>query len=130
MIAVMDLDALRTVLLITLPILVLAAAYRWFKQYVRLHHTPVPKHVELVAIEVMYHPAKLRVEFSLPGAGEVFPAMLSSRHARLHDWPPMQVAQGDHVLELPLDGELDGHYFFEIATGTQRTERRFTFRKA
>ena len=126
----MDLDDLRTVLLITLPILVVGAAYRWFKQHVRLHHTPVPKHVELVALEVMYHPAKLRVELSMPGAGEVFPAMFSHRHATLHAWPPMQMAPGDHVLELPLEGELDGPYFFEIATGTQRTERRFTVRKA
>lgn len=130
MTAGMDLEDIRTFLLISLSILVVVAAYKRFKQYVQLHHAPVPQHVELAALEVMYHPSLLRVELAMPASGEVFPAMLSGHHAPLHAWPAMQLSKGTHVLELPLDGELEGHYFFEIATGTQRTERRFTVRPA
>ncbi len=130
MTAGMDLEEIRTFLLISLSILVVVVAYKRFRQYVQLHHAPIPQHVELVKLEVMYHPHLLRVELSIPVPGEVFPAMLSHRHALLHSWPAVQMAMGDHVLELPLEGELDGHYYFQIATGTQRTERRFTVRRS
>lgn len=120
----------RTALLITLVILLVVIAVRRFKQYVKLHHSPVPQQVELVAVEVTYHPLMLRVQMTMPRPEEVFPAMLSHVHGPVHKWPAVQVAQGDHVLELPLADQAEGTYFFEIATSTQRTERRFTVRQA
>lgn len=123
-------EDIRTTLLITLSVLVVVVAYRRFKQYVKLRHAPVPQHVELVALEVGYHPPLLRAQVSMPAAGEIFPAMLSPVHAPLRSWPAMQVGKGEHVLELPLAEDVDGPYFFEIATATQRTERKFTVRRA
>ena len=38
--------------------------------------------------------------------------------------------KGEQVLELPLEAGTEGIFFFEIATATQRTERRFIVRQA
>ncbi|MCB0772718.1 MAG: hypothetical protein KJZ58_02415 [Flavobacteriales bacterium] len=123
-------ETVRTTLLITLSILVLILLYRRFRQYLRLHHLPVPQHVELRAVEVMYHPLQLRVHLHLPRPEEVAPAMLSTAHAHLHAWPTVRLERGEHVLELPLDEGLDGAYYVEVGTSTQRTERRFIIRQA
>lgn len=123
-------ENIRTTLIVTLSILVVIMAVRRFKRYIKMHHMPVPQHVELVAVEVMYHPPKLRVQVTMPAAEEVFPAMLSQEHAPLSSWPAVQVAKGDHVFELPLQADAEGIYFFEIATSSQRTERRFIVHQA
>lgn len=123
-------EDLRTVLLITLSILVVAVAYRRFKQYVMLHHGPAPRHLELLAVEVMYHPARLRVHVSMPAQGTLAAAMLSQAHQPLLAWPDADVAQGEHVLELPLGEDLEGPYFLHLSSATQRMERRFIVRRA
>ena len=122
-------ENIRTTLIITLSILMVIMAVRRFKRYIKMHHTPVPQHVELVTVEVMYHPSQLRVQVSMPAAEEVFPAMLSHEHAPLRTWPAVQVSKGDHTFELPLSEDTDGTYFFEIATSSQRTERKFIVRR-
>ncbi len=123
-------DDIRTVLLITLAVLVVVVAFRRFRQYVQLKHAPVPQHVELRALEVMYHPPRLRVQLSMPFPTEILPAMLNQAHLPLLVWPAVQAAKGELVLELPLPLEGEGSFFFEIATSTQRTERRFIVRHA
>ncbi|MBP8823335.1 MAG: hypothetical protein KBH07_06805 [Flavobacteriales bacterium] len=124
------LETFRTALLITLSILVVFLLVQRFKKHWRQHHMPIPRHMELLALEVVYHPTLLRITMAVPAPGELFPALLSAGHERLHAWPPVQLDKGEHVLELALDPGLDGAFFFEISTGTQRTERRFLVRQA
>lgn len=123
-------ENIRTTLIITLSILVVVLAVRRFRQYVKRYHTPVPQQMELLAIEVAYHPMVLRVQVSMPREEELWMAMLSDRHAPHSSWPSVRLAKGDHVLELPLHEDADGIYFFELASPTQRTERRFIVRRA
>lgn len=124
------LEDFRLTLLITLSILVVVIVVRRVKQYIRTHHMPVQQHVELQAVEVMYHPVQLRVQMNMPHAEEVFPAMLTHTHAPVRSWPAVRMEQGEQVLELPLEAGTEGTFFFEIATATQRTERRFIVRQA
>ena len=124
------LDNLRLALLISLSILLVVVLYKRFKRAVMMRERPAPMHAELLHVEVMYHPARLRVHLSVPSDQEIHPAMLSEAHAPLRRWPAQQVAAGQHVLELELDGHGDGAYYFELATATQRTERRFKLRFA
>lgn len=122
-------EQIRTTLIVTLSILVLLLAARRFRQYVKRYHSPVPQQMELLAIEVTYHPLVLRVQVSVPREEELLLAMLSDVHAPHSSWPSVRLAKGDHVLELPLSEEADGTYFFELASHTQRTERRFIVRR-
>ena len=123
-------ENIRTTLIIPLSILVVVLAVRRYRQYVKRHHTPVPQQMELLAIEVTYHPLVLRVQVSVPREEEFLLALLSDVHAPHSSWPSVRLAKGDHVLELPLSEDADGTYFFELASRTQRTERRFIVRKA
>jgi hypothetical protein len=122
------LDTLRTTLLISLSVLVLVIAYRRFRQYVQQHHSPVPRHAELLQVEVAYHPVRVRVVVRLPAEEEVFPAVLGADHARYAQWPAMRLAAGSHELEFPLPPGADGVLHFELGSSTQRTERRFIVR--
>jgi len=119
---------IRLTLLISLTILVLVLLFKWFKRRVMLRDLPVASHAELVSVEVMYHPTALRVEVVMPRKEELFPAMLSSVHAPLQKWAAVVVDPGRHVLELPLDACEEGTYYFELASSSQRTERRFNLR--
>ena len=94
----------------------------------KVHDLPTPIHAELVSVEVMYHPLMLRVEVSMPKKEELFPAMLTDAHQPLHNWPVLAVEQGSHTLELPLGPTVSGTYYLELATASQRTERRFIVR--
>ncbi len=122
-------DELRTTLLITLAILVVVIAFRRYRRYILLKHLPVAQHVRLESIEVAYHPERLRVQLELPVGTEVFTAMLGSDHVLLKKWPAMHMPKGTQLLELPLEAGQQGVFFLEVATGTQRTERRFTVRQ-
>src|SRR5690606_19157260 len=124
------LEDFRLTLLITLSILLLVSLVRPLKQHIRIHHMPVPQHVELQHVEVMCHPVLLRVQMNMPRAEEVFPAMLTQAHAPVRSWPAVRMEKGEQVLELPLEAGTEGTFFFEIATATQRTERRFIVRQA
>jgi hypothetical protein len=123
-------DTLRTTLLITLAILVVAVAIRRYKQYIREQHTPVPRHAELLNVEVVYHPLRVHVLVRLPREEEVFPAVLGADHSQLTSWPAMRLGAGSHELEFPLTADADGDLHFELGSSTQRTERRFTVRNA
>lgn len=122
-------ESIRTALLITLSILVVVIVVRRFRQYVRIHLHPVPQQVHLRAVEVMYHPLRLRIALHLPAAEAVSPALLGQDHSLLRTWPAKHLQAGDHALELPMEEVPEGHYSIELATGTQRTERRFTVRR-
>lgn len=124
------LETFRTALLITLCLLVLIILYKRFKRYWYKHQMPVPRHLELQTLEVAYHPAMLRVALSVPAEVELYPALLAANHERLHAWPAQRLGPGEHVLELTLESGLAGTYVFEVATNTQRTERRFMVRPA
>lgn len=125
------LESLRTALLITLAILVVVILVRRVKQYMRQHHLPIPQQVKLVEMQVEYHPLRLRVVVKVPVAGTgVQFAVLSQERARLKQWPSTEVPQGEQVVELPLEAGQPGVFFLEVATDTQRTERRFTVRQA
>lgn len=123
------LESLRTALLITLAILVVVILYRRIKEYMRRHHLPIPQHVKLLELQVEYHPRRLRVVVEAPKGAEIQFSMLSAEHAHLDRWPVVQVPKGELVLELPLDVARKGIFYLEVATDTQRTERRFTLRQ-
>ena len=122
------LSDIRLTLLISLTVLVIVLLFKWFKRRVMMHDLPTPIHAELVSVEVMYHPLMLRVEVSMPKKEELFPAMLTDAHQPLHNWPVLAVEQGSHTLELPLGPTVSGTYYLELATASQRTERRFIVR--
>lgn len=123
-------DNIRITLIVTLSILVVVMLVRRFLHYVKRYHTPVPQQMELLAIEVAYHPLTLRVQVSVPLDEELFLAMLSELHAPHSSWPSVRLTKGDHILELPMNDDVDGIYFLELTSPTQRTERRFIVRKA
>lgn len=121
----MDLIALRTALLITLTILLVVVAYRRFRQYVLRKHVPVPLHAELLALEVMYHPGRLRVVVDMPQQERLQAQVLDTRHETVHKWDQRSLEKGRHVLELELPALVDGQYHFDLRTTTQRTLRGF-----
>lgn len=123
-------ERLRLTLLISLSLLALVLLWRRFRQRVMARDLPAPAHAELISLQVSYHPPRLRAEVMLPGAQEILPAMLDAAHRCTHRWPPQILEGGLRVLELPLDGQPDGEHFFELATHTQRTVRRFILRSA
>ncbi len=121
----MDITTLRTALLITLSILLVVVLLKRFRRRVLASDLPVPRHAELVELQVAYHPARLLVEVSLPEQQELSTALADAQHQRLHAWPPQRSEPGHHRFELPLPDLADGVYHFELATATQRTVRRF-----
>lgn len=123
-------ENLRIAAIISLSIMLVVVLYRRYKVRVMAHELPAPLHAELLHVEVMYHPLRLRVHFSVPSDQEIMPAMLSEQHLPLHSWATVRVKKGEHVLELDLRHGRDGAYFFELATADQRTERRFNVRNA
>ena len=124
------LDQLRTALLISLSLLFLVMVWRRFKARAMVAERPVPLHAELLALHVEYHPERLRAEVLLPGPEEVRPSMLDLGHRPLQQWPPQSRVEGTHVLELPIGPAPDGEYYFELATSSQRTVRKFRLKRA
>lgn len=123
-------ERIRLTLLISLALLLLVLLWRRLKRRVMARDLPAPAHAELRSLQVAYHPARLRVEVLLPAPQEVLPAILDAQHRPVHQWAPLRLEGGPQVLELALDGQPDGEHFFELATGTQRTVRRFILRNA
>jgi hypothetical protein len=123
-------DTLRTSLLLSLSLLVLFLLARRFKQMVMAKDLPAPLHAELLALQVLYHPVRLRMEVRLPHAETITPAQLNEAHARVHAWDAVPLEAGDHVLELPVDHATDGIHFFEMSTSSQRTVRKFELKQA
>ncbi len=123
-------DHLRTALLISLTLLFAAMVFRRFKRKAMMEERPVASHAELLALHVEYHPVRIRVEVMLPGPEEVRSAMLDIGHQPYKDWPAQSKGEGRHVLELPIGAAPDGEYYFELATTSQRTVRKFRLKHA
>lgn len=123
-----QLTLIRTVLLITLSILLLAILFRRFRERVRLRELPVVRHAELNKIQVAYHPTRLRITVTVPEQQEISPVMKDAQHRALHTWRSIHLPKGTHAVELDLLPEWEGDFFLELDTGTQRTERRFVIR--
>jgi hypothetical protein len=126
----MSVDNIRITLLISLGILLLVLLFRRFKRKTLAHDLPAAQHMELLTLEVMYHPTRLRAEVSVPRPQEFTFAMLDLHHVPLHEWPAQRVLQKHAVLELPVEGQADGDYYFQLSTNDQRTIRRFTLRRS
>jgi hypothetical protein len=123
-------DHLRTALLISLSLLFMAMIFRRFKRKAMNEERPVASHAELLALHVEYHPERIRIEVLLPGPEEVRPAMLDKGQQPFHIWPAISKEEGRHVLELPIGPAPDGEYYFELATSSQRTVRKFRLKRA
>ena len=119
----MDLITLRTTLLITLSILLVVVLVLRLKR--SLKDVPVASHAELLDLEVMYHPARLRVRVQMPKPEVLHTALLSTEHAAMHHWNMEAREGGMHVIERALPALADGSYCFELRTSTQRTVRQF-----
>jgi hypothetical protein len=122
-------DQLRVALLLSLSVLFVAMVWRRFTRQVMTAERPVPLHAELLALHVEYHPERLRIEVVLPMAEELRPAMLDLAHRSLQHWEGFRKEAGTHVLELPLGPAADGEYYFELATSSQRTVRKFRLKR-
>ncbi len=120
-----ELDNIRLALIISLSILLVLVLWRRFKGRVVASDMPVPLYAELVAVEVEYHPARLRVVIAVPHAQTIHTSLLDTSHARRHDWADMALQRGDSTVNLVLPSLADGDYYLEMRTSTQRTVRRF-----
>jgi len=122
----MDLiENFRLTLLISLLLLLVAVLWRRFKRKVIAEDLPAPQHAELTDLQVAYHPARLRVEVTMPSRQELLPGLVDREHRSLHDWSKLTLSEGTHVIELALPELSDGEHFFQLATSTQRTVRVF-----
>ncbi len=126
----MDLITLRTVLLISLSLLLVLVLFRRFKRNVMARDLPALAHAELLRIEVAYHPARLRVQVNMPNAQVLQTAISGADHAPLHAWPDEKRGPGTLELERVLPALADGTYHFELSTSTQRTVRQFRLQQA
>ncbi|MDX9752083.1 MAG: hypothetical protein RBT71_13470 [Flavobacteriales bacterium] len=126
----MDLDTLRTVLIITLSITVTVLAARRFKRWVLQRHLPAVLHAEVLALDVMYHPARLRVVVKVPGPQRIHTRLLDTAHARVHQWDDAELPPGTHAMDRELPALPDGDHVLEVSTATQRTFRTFRLRSA
>lgn len=125
-----DLLTLRTALLITLSILLVAMLWRRFKRQVVANDMPAPMHAELVGLDVAYHPARLLVVLQVPNDQQIGTNVLDQAHLKAHGWEGRSLKKGIHTLELVLPALPDGLYFLEMTTSTQRTVRQFRLQQA
>jgi hypothetical protein len=126
----MDLQTIRTALLITLSIAVVVLLWRAFRRSVMQRDLPAVQHAELINVEVVYHPARLHVLVSVPGAQDIHVALLDGQHRAVHHWALVRLDQGSHELEYGLPALEDGLFYLEVSTATQRTERQFRLQQA
>lgn len=121
------LDTLRSALLITLPVVLIAVLWRKFKLRTLARELPAPAHAELLDLQVAYHPSRLRALVNIPGdrEQEIHTALLNAGYNTIHRWPVRSLPTGEHWLERPLIDLPDGDHYFEMGTATQRTVRRF-----
>lgn len=118
-------DIIRTALLITLPVTLLAVLYKRFKLRTLHKEMPAAAHAELIGLEVAYHPPRLKAWVKVPAARRIRTAVLDGSYREIHRWEDQQMDHGEHWIDRPLPSLADGSYHFEISTGTQRTVRRF-----
>lgn len=123
-------DIIRTALLITLPVTLLAVLYRKFRLRTLMKEMPAPLHAELIALEVAYHPVRVRALVKLPVARRIGTALLDERYAEFLPWPEEPQQPGERWIERDMERVPDGAYFFQLSTETQRTVRRLVIRRA
>ena len=121
----MDLITLRTALLITLSILLLIVMWQRFRRSVMAKDLPAPQHAELIKLEVAYHPVRLIAEVHLPSPQRITTSLADERHRRIASWAEETLGAGMHRIERSLPELAEGIFYFEVATATQRTLRRF-----
>lgn len=121
----MDLETLRTALLISLSVLLVVVLYQRFRRGVKANDLPVARHAELRALEVAYHPARLIVQVHVPEPQRLMTALSSDAMDEAYRWPEESFAAGAHRFERLLPTLEPGEYNFELRTDTQRTVRRF-----
>lgn len=126
----MDILLLRNALIGTLSILLLVVLLRRFRQYVLRRDVPAPLHAELLELEVLYHPARLRVVLHMPQAGTLQLQLLDAQHCSLHAWGPVDLVRGQHDLVRELPDLPDGLFHLDVRTATQRTVRGFRLQQA
>jgi MFS superfamily sulfate permease-like transporter len=126
----MDLHTIRTALIISLSVLVIAILWRRLGRRVMRKDLPAVLHAELLALEVAYHPARLHIVANVPGEQSIRLSVLNELHVPVHAWEVMTLSAGRHELELQLPALGDGTFHLEMSTGTQRTERRFRLQHA
>lgn len=125
----MDLETIRTALIITLSILAVVVGLRKFKRSVLAKDMPAPLHAELTALELSYHPARVRVELKVPASQQIQFNLLDAEHGVIHPWNDVHLSGGQHSVELLLPERPDGAYFLEMRTDTQRTVRQFRLQR-
>lgn len=126
----MDLESLRTTLLITLSILLVVVVYRRFRSSVLRKDVPVVSHAGVLRLDVEYHPARLRIQVDMPREDIIHTRLLDMQHRNLHDWEDLSIPQGIHEIERMLPPLEDGTFHLEVRTATQRTVRGFRLRNA
>ena len=126
----MELETVRTALLITLSILFLVLVFRWYRDKVRANELPAPSHAELIALEVAYHPARLHVHLHMHAGRKLGTVLLDGSHQVIHRWDEEVVNAGDHHLLRQLPELRAGTYYLEVATSTQRIVRQFRLQPA
>ena len=119
-------DTLRITLLLSLSLLFIYMLAKRFKQKVMAKELPIASHAELLSVQVLYHPARLRMEVLLPSSEVLRPSVLDTEHVLVHKWEVTSHGNGKHVLELSLIDVSYGDYFLELATSSQRTVRKFS----
>lgn len=121
----MDIENIRTALLVTLSVLLVLVLFQRFRRRVLANDLPAPLHAELISLKVAYHPARLLVTVHVPQPQRLATALVHADGLPLHPWPDQSVFAGTHHLERPLPELEPGSYHFELRTATQRTVRRF-----
>jgi hypothetical protein len=119
------LDSIRIALLLSLSILFVFMLFRLFKNRTMARDLPVRQHAELLGVQVLHHPARLRVEVRMPRFEAVHLSLLSMDDAVLHQWPQQALEKGDHAVELSLIDRPADEYYLLITTDSQTTRRRF-----
>jgi hypothetical protein len=120
-----DLVLLRTALLITLSILLVFVLLRRFRRSVLARDTPAAQHVQVERLNVAYHPPRLFVVVTVPKEQAITTRVLDGEHRSVHDPQVKDLEAGTHTVVLDLPVLLDGVYFLEVTTDTQRTVRQF-----
>jgi hypothetical protein len=116
---------LRTSLIITLSILLLAIIAGRLRRRIYVASVPAPLHAKLISLEVAYHPSRLHLVVDLPARQLLRTSLLDQQHNVRYAWPEGQLEKGLHAFDRDLPPLADGIYFLELATPTQRTVRQF-----
>ena len=120
-----DLVLLRTALLITLSILLVILLFRRFRRMIGTRDTPVVQHVQVEQLNVAYHPPRLIVVMTVPHEQTIMTRVLDGEHRSVKERFSQNMKAGTHTVVIDLPVLVDGRYFLEVATDTQRTVRRF-----